>query len=74
MGNEPLGTCMHHPMVSLQLTLHLRCTEMNQYLSLVAKYEAHDPYSVAFLIKKHVFKWYVVWCGFKNKYQKEICS
>lgn len=22
----------------------------------------------------HVFKWYVVSCGFKNGYQKDICS
>ena len=31
-----------------------------------------NPYLVAFLIRAPIFEWYVVWCGYKNGYQKGI--
>ena len=31
------------------------------------------PYSVTFLIETPIFEWYVVWCGSKNGYRKDMC-
>lgn len=32
-----------------------------------------NPYLVSFLIRMHVFEWYVVWCGSKNGCQEDMC-
>ena len=31
------------------------------------------PNSVTYLRRTLIFEWYVVWCGSKNKYQKDTC-
>ena len=33
-----------------------------------------NPYLVTFLSQAPTFEWYVVKCGSKNKFQKEMCS
>ena len=35
--------------------------------------EIVNPYSVTFLIRTPILKWYVVCCGSKNIYQKDMC-
>ena len=32
-----------------------------------------NPYSIAFLTKTHVFEWYAIGCGSKNKYHRDVC-
>ena len=31
------------------------------------------PNSATYLNRTHIFEWYMVRCGFKNRYQKDIC-
>ena len=31
------------------------------------------PKLIIYLLCTPVFEWYVVWCGYKNKYEKDIC-
>ena len=35
--------------------------------------EVNNYNSVTFLILTPIYKWHVVGCGFKNRYQKDIC-
>ena len=31
------------------------------------------PNSVVYLNQTSIFEWYMVWCGFKNGYQNDMC-
>lgn len=37
-------------------------------------HEVDNPDSVSFVISTPIFKWYVIRCGSKNRYQKDVCS
>ena len=37
-------------------------------------HHGHNSYLATFLIEAPIFEWYVVWCGSKYGYQKDMCS
>ena len=32
-----------------------------------------NPYLFTFLIRTPIIEWYVVWCGCRSRYQKDMC-
>lgn len=43
-------------------------------LQQMSLHKVDNPYLVSFVIRTPIYKWYVIWCGFKNRYQKDVCS
>ena len=45
---------------------------MQVFLMVAKRGKVDNPYSVTFLFREPIFKQYVVWCGSKNRYQKDM--
>ena len=51
---------------------HVRVTHLLRLYFTIIKVD--NPYPITFLTKTpSMFEWYVVWCGSKNEYQKDMC-
>ena len=51
------------------------CNDPKQSIVQISAYvvKLDNPYSITFLVKTRISKWYMIWCGSKNGQQRNTC-
>ena len=81
-GNHK-DTCSKETRLCAQNVITINTVTNQPYLPIIyfglsrdgrTTHNTHNLYLVTYLIETPIVEWYAVWCGYKNGYQKDMCS